>query len=84
MKAPNDEARRQPGFETNTQHDTAIIGHDDAERKRLERLRSIAALNGTAVYDLADGSYLLCRWGSRAVPSVGALSQLFAQLGMSA
>lgn len=84
MTAPYDQARRQPGSEANT-HDAPIIGHDDAEGKRLDRLRAIAALNVMAVYDSADRSYLVCRWGlSRAVPSVNALSQLFAQMGMSA
>lgn len=87
MTAPNDEGPTVAavGLQGVAQAVSHHCAPDDAERKRLDRLRAIAALNGMAVYDLADGSYLLCRWGlSRAVPSVNALSQLFAQMGMSA
>lgn len=85
MMAPNEE--RPTVAAVGVQGVAQPVSHhcasDYVDRKRLDRLRAIAALNGMAVYDLADGSYLLCRSGlSRSVPNVNALSQVFAQMGV--
>lgn len=34
----------------------------DAERKRRARLQAVAAMEGIALHQLTDGSWLACRW----------------------
>ena len=82
----SDNARRQPGVIGEQESaDSGDCANDGVNRKALASMTARAALCGCTLHELSGGGYLLCRWGlSRAVPNVNALSQVFAQMGVSA
>jgi hypothetical protein len=58
----------------------ACNSHTDAQTKRLATITARLALAGHQVFELADGGYLVARWGmTRACPSLEAL-QSFARM----
>ena len=61
----------------------ASAAGEAAPEKRLATLRALAALHGIVVHTLADGGYLVCRWGmSKDVPDLEALSKFLFTMGV--
>ncbi len=55
---------------------------DEASRKALATLKAQAALCGCRLVELADGSFLICKWNySRAVPGLREVGDLLRQIG---
>ena len=62
----------------------ASFGNDRsiAQDKTLDTLTAAFALRGHAVHELADGSFLVAKWGMvRACPSLDALQAFARQIG---
>lgn len=61
----------------------AIVPTCGEARKALDTLKAEFAMKGHTVYELADGGFLVSRWGlSRACPDLHALMQFARQLGV--
>jgi hypothetical protein len=57
-------------------------GHTDAQAKVYATIAARLALAGHQVFQLADGGYLVARWGmTRACPSLEALQSFARQIG---
>lgn len=55
-----------------------------ATNKQFATLAALAARNGITLIALADGNYLLCRWGlSRALPDLCVVASLLRRMGVS-
>lgn len=52
------------------------------EGKTLATLKAKFALAGHSVHTLADGGFLVCRWGVRHVPDLHALAAFARQIGV--
>lgn len=62
-----------------------IVAPEQADCKTLATLKAQFALRGHSVYELADGGFLVTRWGlSRACPDLHALGQFARQIGATA
>lgn len=86
MTAPNVEAPSPIAAgraQDQTTSGDAIVSDLDANRKEFARLQASAARGGFVVHELADGAFLLVRWG-REVPSLHALAVALRQMGVSA
>jgi hypothetical protein len=61
---------------------SAIVADLDDGRKELLTLQARAAINGASLYELANGKYLLCKYGlSRELDSLHAAAKLMQQMG---
>lgn len=55
----------------------------DAEQKPFETLRAAAARHGVALYELTDGTYLLCGWNMhRELATLDEARELMARMGV--
>lgn len=64
----SDDARRQPGVSqgaVESKHADSVAADlsMQAERKAFVTLQARAALAGAELLQMADGSFLLCKWG---------------------
>lgn len=76
LDATNDQA---PENTTNT----SIVSDLDAGRKSFLTLQAKAAVSGASLYELAGGSFLLCKYGlSRELDSLHAVGKLLQQMGV--
>lgn len=63
--------------------DTVIVAPTTPDGKRLATLRAKAALHGIVIHQLADGGFLVCRWGmAKDVPDLDALSRFLHTMGV--
>lgn len=63
----------------------AVPELESVPRKAITTLTAKAACNGYEVHELADGTYLVCRWNmSRACPDIRALQAFLRMLGIAA
>lgn len=68
---------------TPTNSNAAEPAGEAAPEKRLSTLRAKAALHGIAVHQLADGGFIVCRWGmSKDVPDLDALARFLFTMGV--
>ena len=81
----NDEAgsaRNAPAPEKQDQQTGLNFASDIGHGKALATLKAQAALCGCSLVELADGSFLICRWDySRAVPGLREVGDLLRQIG---
>ena len=79
----NDEGHRANGApEVQIQNQQQHFAVDDGHGKALATLKAQAALCGCSLVELADGSFLICRWDySRAVPGLREVGDLLRQIG---
>lgn len=81
----NDEAgsaRNAPAPEKFDQQTGLNFASDIGHGKALATLKAQAALCGCSLVELADGSFLICRWDySRAVPGLREVGDLLRQIG---
>lgn len=81
MDAPQAEGN---GVERGIQNNGQIDYPAPAADKQFATLSALAARKGIALHALADGSYLLCRWGlSRSLPDLCFVASLLRQMGIS-
>ena len=60
----------------------AYFAEDAGNRKALATMKARAALCGSTLHEMADGTYLLGRWNySRAVPCLRAVGDLLRRIG---
>ena len=84
MSRPNDKgvsvrSANPPKTHINTQPDFAS---DDANGKALATMKARAALCGCSLHEMADGGFLVGRWGySKALPCLRAVGDLLRQIG---
>ena len=79
----NDEGHRAHGAPAGQiQNQQRHFADDEASRKALATLKAQAALCGCRLVELADGSFLICKWNySRAVPGLREVGDLLRQIG---
>lgn len=81
----NDEAgsaRNAPAPEKFDQQTGLNFASDIGHGKALATLKAQAALCGCSLVELADGSFLICRWDySRALPGLREVGDLLRQIG---
>ena len=81
----------QPRARPHQRRDTVIDGRasnapdgEDVSAPVFATLAALALRNGITLIALADGSYLLCKWGmSRALPDLCAVASLLRNMGVS-
>jgi len=83
VNAANDNAGLQPGVDLEQGKKTTMnCAVTEAECQHFANMQARAALCGCSLYALADGGYLVGRWGySRAVPCLRAVGDLLRQIG---
>ena len=81
--SPHKEGNRANGApEVQIQNQQRHFAVDDGHGKALATLKAQAALCGCSLVELADGSFLICRWDySRAVPGLREVGDLLRQIG---
>lgn len=79
----SDEGHRANGApEVQIQNQQRHFAVDDEHGKALATLKAQAALCGCRLVELADGSFLICKWDySRAVPGLREVGDLLRQIG---
>lgn len=74
------------GFREQASTDTAILAHDDAQRKTRATLSAKLALaGGYVLLELADGTFLVSRWNyCKPLPDLHAVAAFARQIGGAA
>lgn len=68
---------------TPSPHTPCSTGDSKYARKRFATLAAAAALNGSTLYRLEDGRYLLTRWGlSRELATIDDVARFMAAMGI--
>jgi hypothetical protein len=78
----SDNAPWQARVEGNEKTDNRDFASDDAHGKALATMKARAARCGCTLHALADGGFLVGRWGySKALPCLRAVGDLLRQIG---
>jgi len=83
LKPTSDNAPWQARVEGKEKADNRDFASDDAHGKALAVMRARAALCGCSLHEMADGAFLVGRWGySKALPCLRAVGDMLRQMGV--